>query len=181
MLQTKTIALQKPQIIFLAKFAAILTVATLAPLFHFQPITGPVVNAALFLAAALLGWQAGTALGVLPSLIAWTAGLLPSPMLPFLPFIMAGNGILVMVFCSLKEKNYWLSMLAASALKFLFLFFSSQTLFSILAKGPVLKQMILMMSWPQLITAVEGGIIAYFALKIITKKSFPIEQQNNLR
>ena len=166
-MQTKILAINKSIIISLTTFAVLLAVAILAPLLHSQLITGTIVNAVLFLATATLGWTAAIAIGALPSLIAAMAGTLPSPLIPMIPFIITGNAILIATFYLLKNKNYWLGAIIASVLKFLFLYSASATLFQFLLSQKLAPQMALMMSWPQLYTAVLGAIIAYLCLKVL--------------
>ncbi len=160
--QIKILALNKTKITSLTYFTALLGISIIAPLFHFQPITGPIVNACLFIATALFGTQAGIMLGLLPSLIALSVGTLPAPLAPMIPFIMVSNTILVVVFSYFKQKNFFLGIISASILKFLFLFSTSYIVIHLIAQKPIAQKAASMMSWPQLATALLGGLIAYF-------------------
>jgi hypothetical protein len=102
-------------------------------------------------------------------LIALSSGLLPAVLAPMVPFIMVGNSILILVFSNLREKNYWMSAILASFLKFLFLFLSSSIVINLLLKKEIATTVALMMSWPQLFTAIAGSLIAYFFLKGVKK------------
>ena len=165
-MQLKILTLNKPAVISLTIFAALLAVAVFAPFLHNQLITGSIVNAVLFLAAAMLGWPAAVAIGTLPSLIAATSGTLPAPLIPMIPFIITGNAILIAVFYLLKNKNYWLGVLSASILKFFFLYSTSSVLFNLILPQKLVPQTALMMSWPQLITALAGGALAYLVISL---------------
>ena len=55
--QIKTLVLKKEIGLILAQFAALVGIATLAPLLGQQAITGPIVNATLFISVMLLGVQ----------------------------------------------------------------------------------------------------------------------------
>jgi hypothetical protein len=91
------------------------------------------------------------------------------------PFIILGNLILVLVFNWLKNKNYWLSAISASVLKFGWLFGTSQLVIKYFIKKPVAAKIAAMMSWPQLATALAGSAIAYLFIKIFflkTKNNF---------
>lgn len=169
MLQTKTLTLNKKQILALSQFVVLVGIATIAPLFHFQPVTGPVVNAVLFVAAVLLGNGSAILVGLIPSLIALSCGLLPSVLAPTVPFIMLGNTLLILVFSTLQKKNYWLAMVSASVLKFVFLFSTSSVVANLIIKKEIAQKAIAMLSWPQLLTALGGGIIAYLVLRVIKK------------
>jgi len=55
----------------------------------------------------------------------------------------------------------------ASVLKFIFLWSTSFIVVKLLLKSELAGQVSAMMSWPQLATALLGGVIAYFFLKIL--------------
>ena len=167
--QTKIFTLKREKVFILAQFALLTGIATLAPLFQYQAITGPIVNATLFISTILLGIQAGILVGLAPSLIALSVGLLPATLAPMIPFIMAGNTILVIIFNYLREKNYWLAVMGASLLKFIFLFSTSSIVINLLLKKEIASKVAIMMSWPQLLTALAGGLITYCFLKTFKK------------
>lgn len=168
-MKIKTLILEKISLASLAWFVGLLAIATVVPLFHSQPFTGPVVNATLFIAATVLGPTNAIVIGLIPSLIALSFGLLPPVLAPMIPFIMFGNAILIIVFNGLKNKNFWLGMIAASVLKFVFLFSTSSVVIHLLLKKELAITVAGMMSWPQLYTALGGGILAFFTLKIAKK------------
>lgn len=153
-----------------AKFAIILGLSVLAPLFKIQMVTGPMVNALLFIATVILGPSSAMLIGLLPSAFSIAAGLLPWVLAPMIPFIMISNAILIFTFHYFQKKNYWLGVAIASVFKYAFLFITSQTLVTLLMKGaPAAKAAAIMMSWPQLVTALIGGVVAYLFLKFIKK------------
>ena len=169
MSQVRTLILNRKNIFTLTTFVILIGVATVAPLFHYQAITGPIVNAALFISTILLGLQGAVLVALIPSLIALSVGLLPPVLVPMIPFIMVGNIILIIVFDQLKNKNYWLGMILASIFKFLFLFSTSSIVVNLLLKKEIASKIAMMMGWSQLLTALSGGIIAYLFLKNIRK------------
>ena len=103
-------------------------------------------------------------------MIALSAGLLPAILAPMIPFIMLSNAILIMTFSALKKKNYWLNIAIGSTFKFLFLFATSSIVINLLIKKEIAQQVALIMSWPQLLTALAGGVIAYPIIKLIKRK-----------
>jgi hypothetical protein len=152
------------------KFVVLLAIASLLPVVvHNQMITGPIINATLFLAVLTLDIQSAILIGLIPSIVALSVGLLPAPLVPIVPFIMLSNTILVVVFNWFKDKNYWLGVVSASLLKFLFLFGTSSIVINLLLKQELAQKVSLMMSWPQLATALAGGIIAFGIYKFIKK------------
>ncbi len=150
-------------------FVVLLGIASSAPLFHNQFITGPIVNATLLIAVALLGVRDGLLIGLIPSSIALATGLLPAVLVPMIPFIIVGNAILVVTFGFLKGKNYWLGVISGSVLKFVFLFGTSSIVTGLLLNQQLAANVAVMMSWPQLVTALAGGLLAYGFLRS-TKK-----------
>jgi len=165
----KIIALNKEKILALTKFVLILGLSILAPLFKNQLITGPIVNALLYIAIVILGLSSAIFIGLLPSAVSLATGLLPIILAPMIPFIIIGNSILVIVFNYFYRKNYWLGVGMASLFKFLFLFVSSQTLVNFFLKSSLAAKAASMMSWSQLYTAIIGGIIAFIFLRFLKK------------
>jgi len=167
--QTNTLTLRKETVFTLVQFTILVGIATLAPLLRQQSITGSIVNASLLIAAVLLEAQNAILVGLIPSLIALSVGLLPSVLAPMIPFIMTGNTILILVFHYFRKRNYWLGVILASVLKFLFLLGTSSVVISLLIKKETAPKVAMMMNWPQLFTALAGGLIAYLFLKSIKK------------
>ena len=161
----KTLTITRDKMALLTWFIALTGIATIAPLFHQQMITGPIVNATLFVATIILGAQMGIFAGLIPSVIALSVGTLPPALAPMIPYIMISNVILILTFNFLKGKNYWLAITLASFLKFLFLFSTSSLVISLLMKKELAGSVALMMSWPQLVTALMGGILAWIFFK----------------
>jgi len=161
----KVLAINREKIVKLGIFASLLSIALVVPLSHRQNVTGPVVNATLFITTSILGTQAGILVGLIPSVVALSAGLLPPVLAPMVPFIMIGNTILILSFDALKNKNYWISVATSSFLKFIFLYATSSVVVNLLLKKDIAQQVVIMMSWPQLVTAIAGGVLAYLFLK----------------
>jgi hypothetical protein len=166
---TKELALDKKLIISLTQFVALVGVAVIVPLFHQQMITGSIINATLFLAAVFLGARMAIFVGLIPSVIAFSVGLLPLGLAPMVPFIMISNSVLILVFNLLKDKNYWLAVFSASFLKFLFLLGTSSIVIALLPEKNMVLAIASMMSYPQLLTALAGGVLAYFFLVFLNK------------
>lgn len=158
-------ALDKGRVVSLTQFVALVGIATVVPLFHQQMITGPIVNATLFVAAALLGTQMAVFVGLIPSIIALSVGTLPAPLAPMVPYIMLSNAILILAFNAFREKQYWLAVGVASLFKFAFLWSMSSIVIGLLMKKELAESVALMMSWPQLLTALLGGMLAAIFLK----------------
>jgi len=138
---------------------------TVAPLVKQQLIVGPIVNATLFISAATLGTAGAIMVGLVPSVISLSVGLLPPVLAPVIPFIMISNALLVSVFAIFRKRNFFLGIVAASVVKYLFLYATSSMVISLLLKKEVASSVAQMMSWPQLLTALAGGVLAWVFLR----------------
>ena len=154
----KTINLEKISALAMIKFGTLLLIVSLAPLINHQLITGTIINATLFITVIILGIYPALFITFIPSLIALMSGLLPIIMAPMIPFIVISNIIMVLIFNRLK-LNYWIKITSASLLKFVFLSFV--TYYFTMSVMEINPAIISMMSWPQLFTALSGGLLAY--------------------
>lgn len=138
------------------QFIVLLSVSIMAPFIHNQIITGSIVNALLFISVFTIGINGALLLCLIPSIFALLAGTLSSVFSSFIPFIVVANILLVISFGYLRKSNYWLGVVSASLLKFLFLLITSISVLKIVS--PVF-------GWLQFLTALIGGVLAYFLLK----------------
>ena len=160
---SKVLELRKAKLII---FAVLLAISIGLPAFvHMQWVTGPIINASLLLAVVLIGPMEAVVLGLMPSAVALSAGLLPLPLAPMIPFIMIGNAIFIAVFYYLRNQNYALRLGLAALLKFAFLHFAVVLIMNGFLADPLVSKLMIMMSWPQFFTAVIGGIIIYPLIK----------------
>jgi len=168
----KEIVLEKVNVRALSQFLALTGVAMFLPFFlHLQWLTGPVINAILILILFLAGVRSALAVALIPSLMALAGGLLPAVLAPAVPFIMISNALYVLSIDRIYDwsKNsssgYWQGVLIGSILKFAFLYISVSWITKLLIKQDLAVAVAKMMSWPQLITALLGGVIAWAILK----------------
>lgn len=123
-----------------------------------QMITGPLVNAHLFLATIFVGIASGILIGLFTPWIALLRGILPAPLGPVVPFIMLGNAALVIVFGLFRRKGGFflevIGIVLGASVKYLILSRGIQFL------GGLPPRIAQMMQTPQLITALLGGAIA---------------------
>jgi len=155
---------KKTNIRWLTRTAILLAIALLFQIGGFpQYLTGPLVNTVLYLSTMIVGWQGGVLIGIFTPIIAIMRGILPPPLAPLIPFIALGNGILSILFFWLKSKNKILGIVIASTVKFLILVTAVKLLVQV---PPPVAQM---MSFPQLVTALSGGVIALLAERLLSK------------
>ena len=150
------------------QLSGLASIAVFLPyLVHIQWIVGPLVNAVLILTLLKFGLRNAVVIALMPSLMALTGGLLPIVLAPIVPFIMIANIILILCvdWCyhnfKDKTKGYWVGLITGASLKFLFLFLSVNIISGLLIKQELAIKVAQMMSWPQLYTAIIGGVIAW--------------------
>jgi hypothetical protein len=161
----KSLSISRNAAIMLAAFIGI---ATFAPYMKEQLVTGTIVNAMLFAGVALMGANEGLLIGLVPSSMALAIGLLSPAMAPMIPFIIVGNALLVLTFNFTRKINYWLGVLTGSLMKFGFLFLTSSIVAGFFASNATLAASVTtILTWPQLITAVSGGILAYGIVRLV--------------
>ncbi len=140
---------------------------------HQQFLTGPIVNALLILSFLYLGKNKALFLALIPSTVALSRGLLPLALAPMVPFIMISNCLYILVFAQFQTqsqiKNFG-AILLASAVKTLFLISISKLLMVNILAAPLAAKVAVMMSWPQLWTAVVGGVMALLISNALKKK-----------
>ena len=149
-------------------------VAVAAPYFLNQLVTGSIVNALLFISASIFGLETAFLLCLVPSLISLYTGLLPLAIAPMIPFIITGNALMVLIFSKAtrlrqgygEARNFWAGAIPAALVKYVFIYSVGTLLASSVLKGTA-KGVLLMISWPQLATAIAGASIAYLFLKTI--------------
>jgi len=147
-------------------FALFLAIAIILPaFFHSQWMTGPIINATLLLATVLIGPMEAILLGLMPSAVALSTGLLPLPLAPMVPFIMIGNAVFIVIFHYLRGQNFVFRLGISAFLKFAFLHLSVTFAMSKLLDTGLVAKLAVMMSWPQFVTAVMGGVIIYPIIK----------------
>jgi hypothetical protein len=98
MVLEKYLATNNKAVVKSVEFVVLLSITMAAPLLHNQIITGSLVNAVLFISVAVSGIFGASLICLLPSIFALYTGTLPFSLAPLIPFIMAGNLILVLTF-----------------------------------------------------------------------------------
>lgn len=163
--KTAVAAFPGDRVATLSRTAFLVGVVLVSPLFLSQPVTGAFVNMALVLVALLFGLRREALLvAVVPSLVALSRGQLPAAFLPIVPFIMAGNLVLVAA-VSLSYRrygNFALAAIVGSVLKAVFLAgVGSAFAVTVFAGTPLAGKVVTMFGWLQLVTALIGSALAY--------------------
>ncbi|RXI50288.1 ECF transporter S component [Clostridium tetani] len=142
-----------------------------------QLFVGSIVNCILIISALTCSTYLGVLVGVLTPILAWVIGQLPAPMASFVPFIAIGNGIYIILFALIYKREQssrkYLSVVVASIFKYFFLFLSSSKLiylFSLNIPKKVAEKLVIMMGFPQLMTALIGGALALVLYEVLIKR-----------
>ncbi len=140
-----------------------------------QAITGPMVNAMLIAIVETTGVGAAVLVGLSTPLSALGSGVLPLPMMVMIPFIGIGNALLSIVYGALKGRNRWLALVAGAVCKFAWLYgvtawLVARPLAVAIGETQIAVQLpaalVGMMQWPQLLTALAGGVLAMGLFKV---------------
>jgi len=130
-------------------------------------VVGPLVNGVIITTVLITDTKFGILVGICTPILAVLTGQLAAPMVPFSPFIMLGNATYALLFgISYKYiKNYgsYAGIALGAVFKMIILLTSVKylvPLFGVNIPKPVLTKLSVMMSYPQIITAVSGGIVA---------------------
>jgi len=158
--------MENTKIKFITRTGILLALALIVQMGGFpQPVTGPLINTVLYLAALLVNGWSGAIIGIFTPVIAFLRGILPPPLAPMIPFIAMGNAALALVFAMLMKKNKILGVIIASLVKYFILSIAIGFLVSV--PGKIAQ----MMGLPQLFTALIGGgitLVVYQAFYVIS-------------
>jgi len=144
-----------------------------------QAVTGPLVNALLLIAVETAGVGAAVLVGLITPLNALAGGVLPLPLMVMIPFIGIANAILSTFYGALGGRNRALALIGAAVLKFAWLYGVTTWLIArpvqvVVGGAPQAVKLpatlVSMMQWPQLATALAGGLIAWAVLYGLERK-----------
>lgn len=168
-IRTKSLALENIRAGYWPWLAGLLSLSLVLPIIPAQFVSGPLVNAMLIIATVVLGRKSAIMIAIIPSPIALLTGVLPFVLAPMVPLIIISNIILIFGFDLLYRKNFWSGLGLGAGVKFLWLFAASQVLNQYVLSNSLPGKVLVMMSYPQLLTALLGGVIAFAFLKTIKK------------
>jgi ABC-type Co2+ transport system permease subunit len=119
-------------------------------------------------------------LGCITPIMALIRGQLPSVLAPAVPFIMIGNALLVLIFAFLLKRiqfqknnfvliRYGLALFFAAFIKFIWLALAARLILPIIIGLQIPRKFITVMTFPQLITAIAGGIFAFCLYELLVR------------
>lgn len=132
-------------------------------------VVGPLVNACLLVSTALAGVWSGIIISVISPFASLINNHAPvaAALLPFAPFVAAGNAVYVLSYYLLRKKNAVVGVGIGSILKFAFLYSSINIFLQLFNFPKFAKVLTFLFGWPQLITALIGGILALAVVKVL--------------
>ncbi len=146
----------------------------LRPLISLPPlgsnfIIGSLVNASLAVSSVVVGIWGGIIISIAAPIIAFLQQHINFIWL--VPVVAGGNAVLVLLFGWLYKNHKVMAVVSSSVVKALVLYglvMMSVRIFVV--PGPAVAMLSLMFSWPQLVTAVIGGLLAITVLRALSKK-----------
>lgn len=129
------------------------------PMFLSTFLIGSLVNTCLLVALEIVGVKAAVFIAILAPVVAYFQQLLPLPIM-ILP-VALGNALYIGVFLWGKKWQSWLRIGTAGLSKAVFMYSAFSWLLMLLAiPGKLAASLLFIMSWPQFVTGVMGGIFA---------------------
>lgn len=128
-------------------------------------LIGSLMNACFLIAAEWVGAGPALLITFLVPIAAYFQQVLPLPI--FIIPVALGNAIYIGVFLMGRRLQYWWKLSAAAASKMIFMYVAFHWLLTLIAiPGNIATGLLFIMSWPQLVTGIIGGILA----RIIKKR-----------
>lgn len=122
-------------------------------------LIGSLVNTCLLVAEETVGMKYALIIACSAPIVAYFQQLLPLPI--FIIPVVLGNVIYILVFSIGIKYKMWLGICAAAISKSVFMYAAFVWLFTMIAiPGQMSASLLFIMSWPQLITGVIGGIVS---------------------
>ncbi|MCM8900017.1 ECF transporter S component [Caldicoprobacter algeriensis] len=136
-----------------------------------QYVVGSLVNLCLIIAAVIVGIEGGLIVAILTPVIAFLQNVLLNPVM--VPFVALGNATIVVLVALIYRKNKYVALAAGALCKFLVLYITvvhvAIPLFMPNTSPQAKELMSLKFSWPQLITASVGGMLALMVLPVLER------------
>jgi len=145
-----------------------------------QFIVGSLVNLALIVAAMTIDIKGGLVIAVLAPVIAFMQGQLP--LFLMIIFVAAGNAVIVIAYALLYRESFMskiIALVVGAVAKFITLYvlvvvIGIPWLFS--GIGEKAKTALsINFSWPQLVTAAIGGVLALLVIPLLRRAQKPVD------
>lgn len=122
-------------------------------------LIGSLMNACLLVAVEWVGAGSALLISFLAPVVAYFQQLLPLPI--FIIPVVLGNAIYIGIFLMGRRLQFWLNLSVAAASKAIFMYVAFTWLLNLIAiPAQLTAGLLFIMSWPQFITGMIGGILA---------------------
>jgi len=129
-------------------------------------VVGSLVNTSLAASSVVVGLWGGIIISIVAPIIAFLQQHIAFVWM--IPIVAAGNIVMVVLYGLFFKKNKWIAIGLSSVIKAAVLYLLVKAAINIVAvPEQAAKTLSLMFSWPQLVTAVIGGILASLVLKVL--------------
>lgn len=146
-------------------------------------VIGSLVNLSLIIAAVVVGIKGGLIISVAAPIIAYFQGHLPQIMPLMIVAVALGNAVIVIMVGLLYSKNKYAALISGAVLKFIALYIAVIKIILPLIYPNVPDQVKAMLSvnfsWPQLITAAIGGLLALVVIPLVDR-ALHLDRENKL-
>lgn len=134
-------------------------------------IVGPLVNLCLLTAAMTAGVAGGITIAILSPFTSLINNNAPiaAALLPFAPVVAAANITFILAFYFLYKRNKFIGLGVGAVLKFGVLFVGIRIFLSIFDFPKFTQKLFELFSWPQLATAIIGGLVAIPVIHSVKK------------
>lgn len=149
---------------FLVRTAVLVALALAFQLLNFpQMVTGPAVNAVLYVAALYIHPVSGVLVGLITPWVAFSVGIMK--LAPAVPVIMLGNATLSLLAGYIGRKSRYFGMILGALGKFSVMTLGMKYLLSIGQKIP--SPVYASLTATQLVTALLGALVAALVLGVL--------------
>jgi hypothetical protein len=133
-------------------------------------LIGSLVNSCILIAVERASLSGAIMIAIVTPLMAYVQQLLLLPL--FIVPVALGNSLFAVVYWLLRKRRTWVRIGVAAATKGILMYSCFAVLLSLLAlPEQASKAILFVMSWPQFVTAVVGGLIAYAVNKRLPSRS----------
>ena len=171
--------MKKINVASITKLALLLAIIAMIQMFgrlipNGNLVVGSIVNACLLIAVATVGLRGAAILSFLAPFTSLISNHAPiaAALLPFAPVIVVGNFVYAAIFYYMMKKNKIAGVALGSVAKFGILYVGVTVFLSLMSFPKFAAVLLVLFSWPQLITALIGGFIALTVIKRLEKTGF---------
>jgi len=132
-------------------------------------LIGSLVNSCIFIAVDTAGLTGAIVIAMVTPIMAYMQQLLLIPL--FIVPVAAGNSLLAVLYWFFRKRVTWVKITVAAVGKSILMYSCFLMLLSMIAiPEQAAKAILFVMSWPQVVTGVLGGLIAQMIIKRLVSR-----------